>query len=48
MNGAFDAQAELLFQLQDQQYKEMLAEAQDSVAHMEEVVKKYEVQVCNK
>jgi hypothetical protein len=45
MNGAFNAQAELLFQLQDQQYKEMLAEAQASVAHMEDVVSKYEGQV---
>jgi len=45
MNDAFGAQANLLFELQEQQYKEMLAEAEASLAHMTEVVDKYQGQV---
>jgi hypothetical protein len=41
-------QADLLFQLQEQQYKEMLAEAEASVVHMTEVVDKYQGQVKRK
>jgi len=48
MNDAFGAQADQIFQLQDQQYKEMLAEALASVVHMEEVVNKYSGQVRKK
>ena len=45
MNDAFNAQADLLFKLQEEECKEMLAEAEASVAHMTEVVDKYQAQV---
>jgi hypothetical protein len=45
MNAAFEAQAQLMFQMQEQEYTEMMAEAQASVVHMEEVVSKYQTQV---
>ena len=47
MNDAFNAQADLLFKLQEEEYKEMLAEAEASVAHMTEVVDKYQAQAKN-
>ena len=45
INDALNAQAALMLEMQEKQYKEMLAEAEASVTHMSEVVDKYQGQV---
>ena len=45
INDAMNAQAGIMFQMQEEQYKEMLKEAEASVTHMSEVVDKYQGQV---
>ncbi len=45
MEEAFNAQAELLFQMQKLECQQMLKDADASVKHMEDIVKKYEDQV---
>ena len=45
INDALNAQSGLMLQMQEQQYKEMLAQAQASLTHISEVVEKYQGQV---